>query len=125
MMTSSSEQFVFEEEEGDSDMPLGSNGSSIFMHSSSSSSDPVSKEYVQELKDELNQRCQLEWLNKFEAWKHSPKVELNLLLHGAIREATLKRLARAKGIPFENNDQTIANLFRVRSCEQSQTYRAT
>ena len=39
-------------------------------------------DYVQELKAELHRHCQLDWLEKFEPWKHNPKVELNVLLDG-------------------------------------------
>jgi hypothetical protein len=103
---------------------LSSGSSGLFIQSSSSSFDSISKETytkqltdnVRELKVELQTRCQLDWLNKFEPSEHNPKVELNLLLHGAIRERTLRQLAFSKGIHFRNDEQIIAEIFQVNMC---------
>ncbi|CAF1137677.1 unnamed protein product [Rotaria sordida] len=97
--------------------------SSIFTNSLSSS-DSISEEvyrkqlidHVHELKAELQTRCHLDWLNEFEPSKHNPKIELNLLLHGAIREQTLKQLSLSKGIDFNNNEQIIAKIFQNDHC---------
>jgi hypothetical protein len=95
--------------------------SNIFLLSSSSSSDSLSEEtytkqladHVDELKVELQTRCHLNWLSKFEPSEHNPKVELNLSLHGAIRERTLRQLALYKGIHFSNDEQIFAQIFQV------------
>jgi len=100
---------------------ISSGNSGLFIQSSSSSFDSISEETytkqltnnVRELKAELQTRCQLDWLSKFEPSEHNPKVELNLLLHGAIRERTLRQLAFSKGIHFRNDEQIIAEIFHV------------
>ena len=122
------------EEDGSEALPSSSNHSidanaaSLLSNSSniptpsSSSSDLISEETytqqltdkVHELKAELQARCHLDWLNKFEPAEHNPKVELNLLLHGAIRERTLKQLAFSKGIDFRNDERIIAEIFQVK-----------
>ncbi|CAF3339588.1 unnamed protein product [Rotaria sp. Silwood1] len=97
--------------------------SSIFTNPSSSS-DYISEElytkqlidHVHELKAELQTRCHLDWLNAFEPSEHNPKIELNLLLHDAIRERTLKQLALSKGIHFNNDEQMIAQIFQNDHC---------
>jgi hypothetical protein len=104
--------------------------SNIFLLSSSSSSDSISKEtytkqladHVDELKAELQTRCHLDWLSKFEPSEHNPKIELNLLLHGAIRERTLRQLALSKGIHFSNDEQIFAQIFQVNTYLQGNYY---
>jgi hypothetical protein len=101
---------------------LLSDDSNIFMHISSS--DSISEEtytrqlvdYVRELKAELQTQCRLDWLNKFEPSEHNPKIELNLLVHGAIREQTLREIALSKDIHFRHDEQIIAEIFQVNIC---------
>jgi len=130
-MDSNSEDFNVGEDGSEAQLPsndsintnpasLSSGNSSIFIKSSSSS-DSISEETytrqladnVRELKAELQKRCHLDWLSKFEPSEHNPKIELNLLLHGAIRERTLRQLALSKGIHFRNDEQIIAEIFQV------------
>lgn len=99
---------------------LLSGNSGIFIQSSlfdSISEETYKKQLtdnVRELKAELKAQCHLDWLSKFEPSKHNPKIELNLLLHDAIREQTLRQLALEKSIHFRNDEQIIAEIFRVR-----------
>jgi hypothetical protein len=128
-MDSNSDDFNVEEDGSEAQLPsndsintnpasLSSGNSSIFIQSSS---DSISEETytrqltdnVRELKAELRNRCHLDWLSKFEPSEHNPKIELNLLLHGAIRERTLQQLALSKGIHFRNDEQIIAEIFQV------------
>ena len=53
---------------------------------------------VRELKAELRTQCPTNWLTKFVPAEQNPKIELNLFLHGAIR------------------DQNFAELFQVNIC---------
>ncbi len=132
-MDSNSDDFNIEEDGSEAQAPsnnsiytdpanVSSDNSSRFVpSSSSSSSDFISEETytkqltdnVRELKAELQTQCHLDWLRKFEPSEHNPKVELNLLLHGAIRERTLRQLAFSKGIHFRNDEQIIAEIFQV------------
>jgi hypothetical protein len=132
-MDSNSDDFDVEEDGSEAQLPPDnsvysdpasflSGNSGVFIQSSSSSlSDSISEDTytkqltdnVRELKEELKAQCHLDWLSKFEPSEHIPKVELNLLLHGAIREQTLRQLALTKDIHFRNNEQTIAEIFQV------------
>ncbi|CAF0789060.1 unnamed protein product [Didymodactylos carnosus] len=81
---------------------------------------------VREFKNELKTCCQLNWLEKFDATIHYPKIELNIRLHGAIREKTLKSIAVAKDFLFydsqtnlymsKNYDQIIQDLYQDDYC---------
>lgn len=133
-MDSNSDDFNVEEDGLEFELPsnesiytdaenLSSGNSNIFLQSSSSSSSDFTSEEaytkkltdnVRELKTELQTRCHLDWLTKFEPSEHNPKIELNLLLHGAIRERTLKQLALSKSIDFRNDEQIIAEIFQVK-----------
>ena len=53
---------------------------------------------VRELKVQLQTECPLDWFRKFDPAEHNPKIELNLLLHDAIQEQTLKQLVLKKGV---------------------------
>jgi hypothetical protein len=130
-MDTNSDDFNLEENGSETRLPsndsihtdpasLSQGDSNIFLQSSSSS-DSISDEtyikqladHVHELKAELQTRCHLDWLSKFEPSEHNPKIELNLLLHDAIRERTLRQLALSKGIHFSNDEQIIAQIFQV------------
>ncbi|CAF1569355.1 unnamed protein product [Rotaria magnacalcarata] len=98
--------------------------SSTFINSITSPTDFISEEiyrkrimdHVHDLKTELQTGCHLDWLNEYEPSKHNPKIELNLLLHGVIRERTLLELALSKGINFSNDEQIIAEIFQNDYC---------
>jgi hypothetical protein len=128
-MDSNSDDFDVEEEGSEAQLPSDnsvysdpasflSGNSGVFIQSSS---DSISEETytkqltdnVRELKEELKAQCHLDWLSKFEPSEHNPKIELNLLLHGAIREQTLRQLALTKDIHFRNDEQIIAEIFQV------------
>jgi hypothetical protein len=97
-----------------------SSNSGIFIQSSSTvllSEESYAKkltDHVRELKEELKGQCHLDWLSKFEPSEYNPKIELNLLLHGAIREQTLRQLALTKDIQFRNDEHIIAEIFQVK-----------
>ena len=132
-MDSNSDDFILEEDDGlearspsHNSVPTNSGSlslgeSSTFRQSSSVSPDSVSEETyakqlddrVRELKAELQTRCHVNLFTKFEPAQHNPKIELNLLLHSAIHERTLKQLALSKGIHFRNDEQIFADIFQV------------
>jgi hypothetical protein len=102
---------------------LSQDDSSLQMHRSSSNDSITEQtyrqymnEYVDELKLDLQRRCQLNWWNKFECWKHAPKIELNLHLHGAIQDRTLQQWALTKGIPLTSSEHILADIVRVSTC---------
>ncbi len=132
-MDSNSDDFNVEQDGSNTQLPsndsiyidpgsLSSGNSNIFIQSLSF--DSISEETytkqladnVRELKEELQTLCHLDWLSKFEPAEHNPKIELNLLLHGAIRDRTLRQLALSKGIHFRNDEQRIAEIFQVNIC---------
>lgn len=66
-----------------------------------------------DLKAELSTRYHSNWLNEYDSRTNNLKVELNLLLHDAIRKRILRQLALSKGIDFVDEEQTITNIFQV------------
>ena len=99
---------------------FSSNNSSTFIQSLSST-DFISEEsyakqltdHVHKLKTEVPTPYHLDQSTKFEPSENNPKIELNLLLHGAIQERTLRQLALSKGIDFTNSEQIIGEIFHV------------
>ena len=74
---------------------------------------------VRELKAQLQTECPLEWFRKFDPAEHNPKIELNLLLHDAIQEQTLKELVLKKGAHFRSDEQMIAEIIQVNKCRKT------
>lgn len=132
MVDSNSDDFLVEEYESESPLPsnnsvytdqtsISFNDSTFTRQSSSILSDSLFEEAytkqlddrVRELKAELRTHCPTNWLTKFVPAEQNPKIELNLLLHGAIRERTIKQLALSKNIQFRNDETVFAEIFQM------------